>query len=180
MPFGLGGSVSEAVGDVVGRPNDTGSAGEPFPRKFNADDFDGAEFGGTMQAGQFNRVGTYTVPAGTEVSWGSGKASNEANQGYMYVFLKDADGNEVVGTLRIAQTTPTERETVVVGDYDSDELHGSKSNREQKQPLPEQVDKPIVEKQSKLIVEFKPSGSSSVTIDSTETDFSVPWTEYDL
>lgn len=176
----LGGAVREEVGDVVGRPNsDKDQPGVAFPRKFKQRHFDDGEFGGSMAADQYSRVATYTVPSGTRVAWGYGKASNEANQGYLYVELVDDAGNPVEGTLRLAQTSPTERRHMVVADYDTSELKGDRSDRTRQVPLPEQIDKPLVKADSKIVVEFEPDDGAE-TIDGDQCEISLPVTEYDL
>lgn len=172
--------VQGIVNDVSGQPD--GGDGVPFPTFITPDDDDEASFGGTCQPGTYTPILTKTVKAGTKYSFGSGAAKHEANQGYIYVFLKDdaTSPAEVIGQLRLKQTSETGRTSEVVKDLPSDELHGSKSNRTQKQPLPEQDHVPLVGRDSHLVVEFKPASSSAVTISEANTEFKVPATEYDL
>lgn len=170
-------NLSSEVSDVLGKSRE--SAERPsFQRKFSTGDFD--SFGGTAVDGEFSTIATYTVPAGTEISWGYGSAKNEANQGYIYALIQDTTPAEVNGVLRLAQTNPTGRRTEVVADFDTEELSGSRTDRSQKQPLPEQVDKPLVTQDSRIMVQFRQTTGSNVDISEPDSDVSMPITEYDL
>lgn len=175
-PFGLGG-VSDDVSEVLGKSRESSSR-PAFQRKFGTGDFD--SFGGTAVDGEFSTIAAYTVPAGTEISWGYGSAKNEANQGYIYALIQDTTPAEVDGVLRLAQTNPTGRRTEVVADFDTEELKGSKTDRSQKQPLPEQVDKPLVTQDSRILVQFRQTTGANVEISEPDSDVSMPVTEYDL
>lgn len=177
------GAVKESLGDVTGRPDASNenqrSSGTPFERHFSEDDFD--NFGGDFTAGEWGRLAEYEVPAGTEAAWGYGKAKLPENQGYIFVELVDDAGNTVHGVLRIAQESPTGREWTAVKDLDTTELNGSKSNREQKKPLPEQVEHDVNERDEVMVLEFQPSTTATIPDAANHNgDVSIPWTEYDL
>lgn len=176
MPFGinLGGSGGN-LSDILGKPNAGPSS---FNQSLKTGHFD--SFGGTMQANQWNRLAEFTVPAQERYRWGYGRAINPENQGHMYVYLQDGSSNEVIGSLRIGQTNAQETTKLVVYENESDTMHGSKSDRTQQQPLPEQVDKPKVGRDSKLILEFNPDADTPVTIDEAQTDVILPVTTYEL
>lgn len=153
------------------------SAGKSaFKRDFNTGDFD--SFGGSVLAGEYTTIARYDVPASTQISWGYGKASNPENQGYLYVDLQNGTPAAVEGTVRLAQESPTGRRTLVVADYDSTTLDASKSDRTQRVPLPEQVDKPLVTQDSRIVVQLKPGADD--TVDAGNSDVIFPVTEYDL
>jgi len=167
--------VGSEVADTLGI-NKESAKQKAFKRDFNKGDFD--EFGGDVNAGQFSTIASYDVPASTEISWGYGKANNPENQGYLYVDLQNATPAAVEGTLRLAQESPTGRRTLVVADFDTTTLDASKSDRTQRIPLPEQVDKPVVTQDSRIVVQLKPTADD--TVDEGQSDVIFPVTEYDL
>lgn len=171
------GLVSEISGQPKGKKN-----GVPFPTYITFEDHDDgqSEAGGTCQPGAYTPILTMTVPAGVKYAWGSGAAAAPENQGYIYVFLQDGNGNELVGRLRVKQESQTGRNQRVVADLDSEALHGSKNDRTQQQPFPEQEQVPFVGRDSHMVVEFRPASDTAVTIDPTNTEFKIPATEYDL
>lgn len=168
--------VSSEASEVLGKSKQS-AANSSFNRDFNQSDFDD-DWGEDVTADAWTRLSEFTVPASTRYAWGYGSAKNPENQGYIYVLIQNGTPEEVTGTLRLAQESPTGRKTLVVADFDSSTLHGSKSDRTQRIPLPEQVDKPQVSKDSKLVVEF--NANSTDTIDPANTEVILPVTEYDL
>lgn len=176
LPNGLMGG-SSGLGDVLGSSPDAATGGA-FERNFKNSNFDNGVEGDVVDT-DFRTIASYEVPAGTEIRFGSGSAKNEANQGYLYVFIKDSTPAEIEGTLRLAYATTTGRGTVVVQDFNAENLHGSKSDRALKVPLPEQVDKRKIEENERLLVQFQ-TDSGTATVDNTETEVDIPVTEYDL
>ena len=176
LPNGMGGS-SSGLSDVLGSSPDAASGGA-FERQFKKSNFDSGVQGDVVDT-DFRTIASYEVPAGTEIRFGSGSAENEANQGYLYVLIEDSTPEEIEGTLRLSYATTTGRGTVVVQDFNADNLHGSKSDRTLKVPLPEQVDKRKIEENERLLVQFQ-TDSGTATVDDTETEVDIPVTEYDL
>lgn len=182
----LGGGAGGMVNEISGQP-DT-EDGTPFPTKINFDHHvesygDGDTI--TCQPGTFTPLIRFRVPAGVKYAWGSGAAKHEANQGYIYVDLQhDSDGDgtyeQAAGTLRIKQESQTGRNSLVVADLDADALDGSKNNRKQQQPFPEQDDFPFVTQDSYMVVEYQPPNNSAEDIDPNQSEHRVPATEYDL
>ena len=178
LPNGMGDS-SSGLSDVLGSSPDASSGGA-FERQFKNSNFDGGVEGDVVDT-DFRTIASYEVPAGTEIRFGSGSAQNEANQGYLYVLIKNGGSSpeEIEGTLRLSYATATGRGIVVVQDFNAENLHGSKSDRGLKVPLPEQVDKRKIEENERLLVQFQ-TDSGSVTINDPETEVDIPVTEYDL
>lgn len=174
-------SGSGIIDEVSGKA-EGGRDGTPFSTFVTLESHDEgkAEAGGTCQPGTYTPIVNMTVPAGVKYAWGSGAARHEANQGYIYVMLQDGTPEEVVGTLRVEQTSQTGRESRVVADLDSESLHGDKSNRTQQQPFPEQAQVPFVTRDSHMVVSFKPDSDAAVTVDPANTELKIPATEYDL
>ncbi len=173
MPLGF---ASERLSDIIGRP-EASSNSSAFPQTMKEGDFD--EFGNDTAPGEWTRIATFTVPAQEAYRWGYGRATNAENQGYMYVSLNDDTGTAVDGKLRIAQSDAQERRQIVVVEEDVATLSGSKFDKEQQRPLPEQVDKPMVGRDSKLTLEFQPSEKQgAATIVEEQSEVSLPVTNY--
>lgn len=169
-------NVRNQLDDVLGQPNSANS--KRFSQSLKKRQMD--SFGGTAQPDTWNRIGEFIVPAQEQYRWGYGRAKNPENQGYMYVLLQNTTPSEVTGSFRIAQTNAQETNKLVVYEDDSETLHGSKSDRTQQKPLPEQVNKPKVGRDSKLILEFYPDSDGSVTVDSENSEIILPVTTYTL
>ena len=176
LPNGMGDS-SSGLSNVLGSSPDAASGGA-FERQFKNSNFDVGVQGAVVDT-DFRTIASYEVPAGTKIRFGSGSAQNEANQGYLYVLIKHENDSEIKGTLRLSYATTTGRGTVVVQDFNSENLHGSKSDRARKVPLPEQVDKRKTVENERLLVQFQ-TDSGTATVDDTETEVDIPVTEYDL
>lgn len=181
--IGGGSGVSSEVAKTVGRTSEKRSDGDPFGTFFDTNSFDDT-FGATCQPGQWTLLGEFEVPSGVEYSWGVGTAENEANQGYIYIDLRDgsaAPGVEVEGDLRLSYNTKTGRGEKPVKDYKTDGLDASKSSRENMEALPEQTQRPVRKEDEKLQLYFRNNTSSAVTVDNgTNSEVKIPVTEYDL
>jgi hypothetical protein len=170
---------AERIADTLGVDPESGSNEAPaFNRDYTAGSFD--SFGGSVDSDQFYEIARFQVPASTEYAWGYGRAANPENQGYLYVDLQDSS-DPVEGTLRLMQESATGRQTLVVADFDTTTLDGSKTDRTQRVPLPEQVNNPKVGKDSYLVVELETnSDTGSTTVNTSNSDVVFPVTEYDL
>lgn len=169
----LGGSIP-SINEVTGATDDSNAPS--FSRDFNIGDFD--SFGGDVTEGKFVEIARFKVPADTEYSFGYGAARNPENQGYIYIDLQNGTPGAVEGTLRLKVESSTGRNAEVVKDLDTETLDATKTNREEKVPLPEQVDSPVATQDAYLVMELNPSNDD--TIDQTESDIIVPITEYDF
>jgi len=179
MPINLN-NAADRLADTVGIDPGSASGSAPaFSRDFTTDSFD--SFGGSVDTDQFYEVARFQVPASTEYAWGYGRAKNPENQGYLYVDLQDGTPNPVEGTLRLMQESATGRQTLVVSDFDTSTLDGSRTDRTQRIPLPEQVNNPKVSKDSYLVVELQTNASTgSKNVSESNSDVVFPVTEYDL
>lgn len=171
-------SAREQLGDVIGQPHSSAKANN-FEKELKPKNFDTQD--GTLSGGRWNRLLTFIVPAQETYRWGYGSSKYPENQGYLYVnFVDQADGSKVQGVVRIAQTNAQELNTMTVKEKQAEVLSGSKTDRTQMKALPEQVNKPRVGRDSKLIVDFFPDGDDPNNIDfaNEQTDVILPVTAY--
>jgi hypothetical protein len=173
-PFS-GGDVSETLGDVVGRSEESATR-QAFSRDFNTENFD--SFGGDVTPGKFIELARFQVPSDTEYAIGYGRAANPENQGYQFVDLQDGTPSAVEGTLRYKVESSTGRQSEVVADFDTERLSASKTNREQQVPLPEQVGSSLATEDSFIVLEL--DAASSATVSASNSEVIIPLTEYDL
>ena len=90
---------------------------------------------------QFTKIGSYTVPAQTEITVGFGNAANADNQGYLYYVSYYSGGTAASnGMMRIVVANSEETRLHKVFEERTDVLGGSATLRTQKVPLPEIVD----------------------------------------
>jgi len=85
----------------------------------------------------YTKIGSYTVPAQTEVAVGYGTPREPENQGYIYFVSKDTGGSALEGMLRIVVANSEETRLHKVFEERTDVLSGSATLRTQKVPLPE-------------------------------------------
>lgn len=124
----------------------------------------------------FNRIGSYTVPAQTQVSFGYGRADQPFNQGYMYVKLVDDAAGDEDGVLRLVQENASGTRKIVVWEGRTEELDGDANDKQKRIALPEQIDFPRVGEDSILALEFKADGAD--TIDVSACTVRIPVTVY--
>lgn len=169
--------ASEELGDVIGQPNQSARSNN-FERELKPRNFD--EVDGTISGGRWNRLLTFVVPAQEQYRWGYGSSRHPENQGYIYVSFVDSDGNEVEGVVRVAQTNAQELNTITVKEKQAEVLSGSKTDRTKMKAFPEQVNKPRVGRDSKLIIDFYPDDpdANDIDFDHDNTDVIMPVTSY--
>jgi len=155
-------------------PGLPGAAGKEFYKVLTEDDFMSANV--TTYSGKWNKIGTYTVPAQNIYRFGYGNPNQPDNQGYLYIFLKDASGTEIRGKVRLAVADYNERVTTVVFEDRADVLHGSTSDRNQMKPLPDTGVKATED--MKLIIYLNPDSDSIVSY--TQTVMTIPTTNTQL
>jgi len=104
-----------------------------------------------------------TTPAQEEISWGFGKPTLPANQGYMWFAMLDAGTDFSIGTLKLAQSSHSRRRTIIVAEYADSQLHSVTNtsaataallNKEDMLALPEQVQYPKVGEDSYLQLRY--------------------------
>jgi len=87
----------------------------------------------------YTKIGTYTVPAQTEIAVGFGNAREADNQGYVYFDSDNTADSALEGMLRIMVANSEETRLHKVFEERTDVLSGSATLRTQKVPLPEVI-----------------------------------------
>lgn len=171
-------SAQETVADVIGEPEGTAEAPH-FNKKLRESSF--TEFGGDVASGDgWHRIAEFVVPAQESYRWGYGKADNADNQGYMYVELNDGADTQWEGQIRLIQANAQETNIVPVFEDDLSTLDGSKTDKTQQVPLPEQVQQPRVGRDSKLALEIRHDNYEDVDgeVSEANSDVILPVTVY--
>ena len=166
------GNASDAVSSITGEANDGSNKFRKTLKRpaFFTSDID-------VNAGEYQKLGEFVVPAQEQYRFGAGAAEYEANQGYLFIDIQDASGpNPVQGTVRLQQRDAQERNIVTVFEEDTEVLRSSKTDRTQKQALPEQRNYPRVGRDSKLVVAINPD--STLTVSASDTEMLIPVTVY--
>lgn len=165
--------ILSSVSDVTGDPSANGA----HPRTLKTSHFMAADV--ALTAGEYTKLGEFIVPAQEAYHWGKGAAKFEANQGYLYIDVRDtaaAPGNEILGSIRLQQRDAQERNIITVFEEEGEVLHGAKSDRTSKQALPLQDGYPKVGHQSKLTIAM--NAESSATASTANTEMLIPVTVY--
>lgn len=165
------GGLRSAVSEVTGQTNEGSNT---FPKTLKTSAF----FSGTVDlaAGEFGKLGEFVVPAQEAYRWGKGAAKFEANQGYLYINLKDDADAAVAATVRLQQRDAQERNIITVYEEEAEVLAGSKTDRTQQQALPLQDSYPKVGHNSKLVIAVRPD--AAVTVSAANTEILAPVTVY--
>ena len=166
------GGIQEAVSNVTGNPSDQNP--RAFRKRLTETDL--VADGTSLTAGEYTKLGQFTVPAQEQYRWGFGAAEFEANQGYLYVDPQTSTPAEFEGSLRIQQRDAQEREIVTVYEERTAVLDGSQTDRTQQQAFPEQRAYPKVGRDSKLNLSMDPDSTS--TISQADTTILAPVTVY--
>lgn len=171
----LMGEAGDVLDPVTGSPNDD-------PRKFPRTLREKAFFDGTgntvsLVAGEYRKVGRgFIVPAQERYRWGINAAEFPNNQGYIYFLLQEAGPTEIPAGVRLQQRDAQERNILTVFEEESTVLSGSKTDREQQKPLPEQRGYPKVGRDSKLVIVADPDANATAT--QADSEFLLPTTVY--
>lgn len=152
-----------------------------FRKTLDKDDFSLAGGSGTQSLdgdGEQNTIAEFQVPPQQTYRYGYGSASREANQGYLFVDLKDdaTSPANISGKVRLVQEDANGLNKKVVFEEQADVLNGDQSDRQQKIPLPEQVNFPLVGEDSYLKIEFYPVASSPGNLSYSNSTIYVPTT----
>lgn len=109
-------------------------------------------------AGVWTVIGRYKVPAQLLVRVGYGSPAFPDNQGYVYFALYDDTGTDSVleeGKLRIVQRDSENVRALPIKEWHTRQLRGSVNDKRQMIALPEQVQFPLVGRDSYIEVQFK-------------------------
>jgi hypothetical protein len=149
---------------------------QKFPRVYNKTNF-GLTADVVCQPGIYTPVASVTVPAGQNVTFGVGSLGATDSREPAYIRL-DATSGQIHGTIRLVITDPNEINTIVVAEQRT-ERAGSDINDKTKAFLLGEYNR-LAGQDSKLLIQFKPDGTSAVTIDEDDADTSilVPVTVY--
>lgn len=150
----------------------------PFRTTLGIADF-GITGNKTLVSQTYSRVGTYTVGAQQEATFGAtrligGGAEGEA----LYMRMIDTAVADVVGTVRLSIANAQETRRVVVAELRTERLKASETDRNNAVLLPEFGVNAVED--SKLIVDVRIDASSDKTFDydATNSKFLVPVTIY--
>lgn len=152
-----------------------------FRKTLDKDDMNLAGGSGTQSLegdGEQNTIAEYQIPPQQTYRYGYGTAQREANQGYLFVDLKDDASSpaNISGKVRLVQEDANGLNKKVVFEEQADVLNGSESDRTQKIPLPEQINFPQVGEDSYMKVEFYPVASSPGSLSYSNSTIYVPTT----
>ena len=87
-------------------------------------------------AGTTMSLGEFTVPAQQEIVFGFGDPAQPANQGYIFADIQTAVPGQIEGTLALVVTDANNRQRRVVWSMRTEELRGSLTDKNEKEPLP--------------------------------------------
>ena len=158
--------------------------GEEYRKPLKVSSFD--SFGATLQEGEEVELARLESPAGIERRWGYGRADLPDNQGYAYAQLKNADGEQIHGSVSYEWENSTGRETQVVDEVDSEDMDtNNRYNRDEQVPMPERTDKNKASRDQYLVVRFEPETpaadiTNDYAIDPDASNVRWPTTEYDV
>lgn len=139
----------------------TGGGG--FERTLNAADlFVGATV--KSEALKRTKIGQLIVTAQTKFHWGFGQANLPANQGYMYVSIKDNQGTpaQIEGFVTLAVADANEWNIVNILRERTEVLRGDTADKNKKKALPEQG--PWVTQDMHLLVYLEPDGDQTTNL----------------
>jgi len=152
---------------------------QKFPRIYNFTDF-------TMtadvaaQPSQWNTLGSVTVPAQQEITFGANDPTGGSGVSgrSCYLILGTSGGSLIEGKVRFALTNANETNTVVVAEERTEKLRADQNDRTKAVLLPEYPMRSGED--SKLKILFYPDSATAVTVDydGTQTDALIPVTVY--
>lgn len=151
-----------------------------FPRVLGISDF-GITANKTLVARTYTRVGTYTVGAQQEATYGitvSRAGGGEGEPIYMKFINTVGLGATVDGTVRLVITNAQNTKSVVVLEQRTERLYASQNDRTLAYLLPEHPVNAVED--SQLVIDLKIDSSSDMTFDfdGTDSKFLIPVTIY--
>lgn len=152
---------------------------QPFQRVYNIPDF-GITANKTITTGQWNKIGSVTVPAQQMVTWGSGTTVGGVDtRGQAYIKLSDGTATGyLTGKWRLALSNANETNIIVVAEQRTEMLVASQTSRTSCVLMGEY---PVKAKQdSKLIIYYYPDSASNETMyyAGTSSAITLPVTVY--
>lgn len=114
--------------------------------------------------GKWNRLGAYEVPAQQIIQLGQGDARFPANQGYIYIYIKDTSATpaEVTGKIRLMIADANEVNYRVIFEEREEVLHGDLSDKNKLKAFP--LDPRQAKEDDKIILEIMPDADATVSL----------------
>lgn len=151
---------------------------QPFPRVLGIVDF-GITANKTLIGSTYTRVGTFTVGAQQEATFGVNTVRSGGTEGEpIYMKMIDDSAGEIDATIRLRITNAQGTRQVDVIEQRTERLSASQNDRNQAYLLPEFSSN--AGEDSQLVIDVKADGSSNVTFDydATNSKFLIPVTIY--
>lgn len=119
----------------------------------------------TCNGGIFTRLGARIIQAGELMSLGYGSQGGQNDsQGRIFVDIRDntaSPGVVVPGIVRITAYTPQDRPLVILCEFRVETLNQNATDRTKQLPFPESIYQ--ISEDKKLVVEFKPDSTATVS-----------------
>lgn len=147
--------MSELLGKVTAIIPSSKPIIDEYPVTFRVEDFEFTA-DATCTAGEWTRIGAYTVEAGMEYCMG------RRFDGFIYILCKDAADSEWHGRIRFVVTNPAETKRIVVAEFGTRTM-GSASDKTMKPVFP--LSPPWVTQDSKIILEIYPESVTDIVLD---------------
>lgn len=127
-----------------------------------------------LATGKWNRIGSYSVPPQQIIQLGQGDPRFPANQGYIYIYLKDNSATpvEVTGKVRLMISDANEVNYQVIFEEREEVLHGDISDKNKMKAFP--LDPRQAKEDDKIILEVYPD--SALTLNKANSTVLVPAT----
>jgi len=142
---------------------------QKFPRVYTRPDF-GFTADVVCIPNTFTNVGSLTVPAGQQVTFGVGGlgATDSREPCYIRTDTTNPTSTQCIGTYRFVLSNPTGTNQIVVMEQRSERLLASQNDKTLAVLLGQYPN--FAQQDSKLIIQFKPDGASNVTLAFADTD----------
>jgi hypothetical protein len=159
-----------------------GTARKGFKKTLRANDFTiTADVTESVSSDKYYKVGQYTIPAQQSINIGQGKPSEPDNQGYVYVQIKNSEGTEFDGLIRLAVANANETAIDVIWEERTQKTDGSTSLRTQMIAFPEVLSYPVLgrnPREDDRIQLYMKSDSASQAYSYTTSTVLIPVTVY--
>lgn len=150
----------------------------PFPRTLTKTAFAGIATADVVcTAGQFNKVGTYTVSAQQVAYWGSNDMISGQPQGKTaYIKFVTSAPADIPGLVRLVVANATETRSEVVLEERTERFNASVTDRTLAVLLPKSA--LGAQEDSKLIIYFQPDATATIAYNQATTVINLPITLY--
>ena len=149
------------------------STGKKYLKVLNITDFGVADT--TPTTTEFTELGSFTIPAQNEPAVGYGNADAEANQGYLFIELKNSS-TQLNGLVRIVISNKDQTRNEVVYEEEIERLRGDANDRMKRVPLPEQIAFPKAGEDSTIRLLVKMDATTQIKL--ADSIIKVPTTVY--